>query len=455
MVENEFLSLAVIMISVFSWFCMYCLAKVANGGSFFYPSLSNWFLWWLIVFALIGPTYLMLHRDSYEEAVGLYQYPDAVLAMWIMATLAAFFIPLGMIIANKYWDINAHRLWNRFIDTTIDAEYLAKSQSFKVTFVAVMIVSLFVIAYYYSQIDIPILSVLSGMEIEELALLRSDATNNFPGKYYRYRLFMAQVIPILLFISYFLRKYSFYKKCFLFLLLIRIFICIANMEKSPIVDLIFLFLFARFYEKKKINKKYLVMVAGGIVATIILMYVYFMGADTSNSEMQLLLVEGILRRVFVGQIVGTAWYYEYVERYGLLLGATLPNPAGILPFEHHRITVEIMEMVFPELVSLGIVGSMPTAFWGDGYINFGYMGAIICMLVWGIFLRTIDIYLQGKYASSGKVLMLVAYIFFVGFMKQYTGTSILGLCMETDLWGSVLIMFLLGKSVCVVWKKTR
>ena len=129
MVENEFLSLAVAMISVFSWFCMYRLAKIANGGSFFYPSLSNWFLWWLIVFALIGPTYLMLHRDSYEEAVGLYQYPDAVLAMWIMATLAAFLIPLGMIIANKYWEINAHRLWRSFIDTNIEVDCIMKLNS--------------------------------------------------------------------------------------------------------------------------------------------------------------------------------------------------------------------------------------------------------------------------------------------------------------------------------------
>lgn len=455
MVENEFLSLAVAMISVFSWFCMYRLAKIANGGSFFYPSLSNWFLWWLIVFALIGPTYLMLHRDSYEEAVGLYQYPDAVLAMWIMANLAAFLIPLGMIIANKYWDINAHRLWRSFIDTNIDTEYLAKSKSFKVTFVAVMIVSLFVIAYYYSQIDIPILSVMSGVEANELALLRSDATNNFAGKYYRYRFFMAQVVPILLFVSYFLRKYFFYKTIFVFLLFVRIFTCIANLEKASIVDFIFIFLFARFYEKRQINKKYLAIVAGGIVATIILMYVFFMGADTSNSEMQLLLVEGILRRVFVGQIVGTAWYYEYVEKYGLLLGATLPNPAGIFPFEHHRITVEVMEMVFPDLVRLGIVGSMPTAFWGDGYINWGYSGAIMCMLAWGIILRTIDIYLQGKYAGSGKVLILVAYIFFVGFMKRYTGTSILGLWTDVDFWGSILLFLIIEKSACVVLYKIK
>lgn len=455
MVENEFLSLAVAMISVFSWFCMYRLAKIANGGSFFYPSLSNWFLWWLIVFALIGPTYLMLHRDSYEEAVGLYQYPDAILAMWIMATLAAILIPLGMIIANKFWDIDAKKLWHRFIGKSIDFDYLINSKSFKITFVAIMIVSLVMTAYYYLQIDIAILSVMSGAEAKELALLRSDATNDFDGKYYRYRVFMANIIPILLFVSYFLRKHSFYKIIFVFLLFIRGFTCIANLEKAPIVDLIFLFLFARFYEKKTINKKYLVIVAGGIVSVIILMYIYFMGADTSDSEMQLLLVEGILRRVFVGQITGTAWYYEYVERYGLLFGATLPNPAGIFPFEHHRITVEVMEMVFPDLVKLGIVGSMPTAFWGDGYINFGYPGAIICMLAWGIFLRTIDIYLQGKYASSGKVLMLVAYIFFVGFMKKYTGTSILGLYMETDLWASIALFFLLGKSVCIVWNKTK
>lgn len=43
MVENEFLSFAVAMISVFSWFCMYRLAKFANGGSFFIRAYQTGF----------------------------------------------------------------------------------------------------------------------------------------------------------------------------------------------------------------------------------------------------------------------------------------------------------------------------------------------------------------------------------------------------------------------------
>ena len=79
----------------------------------------------------------------------------------------------------------------------------------------------------------------------------------------------------------------------------------------------------------------------------------------------------------------------------------------------------------------------------------------MCMLAWGIILRTIDIYLQGKYAGSGKVLILASYIFFVGFMKQYTGTSILGLWIDVDFWGSILLFLIIEKSACVVLYKIK
>ena len=108
------------------------------------------------------------------------------------------------------------------------------------------------------------------------------------------------------------------------------------------------------------------MVPFGMVL-IGLMYVYFKGSSSIWVGIQ----SGI-SRITTGQMSGLYHYLDIIpDQVDYLLGRSLPNPRGIFPWEHYRLTVEVMNIVHKGLAEQGIVGSMPTFFWGEMYANFG------------------------------------------------------------------------------------
>ena len=435
MFEGEIWTIPIICISICVAWLSVTLSRWANG-KYLRPTISNWFMWWLFIEIYIGTTYLMVIRDSYEEAAGLFTYPEAVIGAWGFALSGIVLIPLGMNIANCFWGIKPNATWQRFVNKSRELIPKYLPMSFHVTFCLLAVITIWVTLLYYQQINIPLMGVVSGDEAKELALLRSDATNNFDGKYYRYNLFKTTILTILLLISFYLRHRRFYYYVFWGLLAIRTFACVADVQKAPIIYLIIFLLMALYFEKHKINRKLMLAIGMLVIGAILTMYVFFMGADISSNELLIITVEGILRRVFVAESVGVEWSIVYVDRFGFLGGATLPNPANILPFEHVRYSVELMEMVFPQLISMGITGSLPTVFWGEMYANFGAVIALISMLVVGAFLRTLDIYCQMSNMSN-RMLNVVLYVFFIITLQRYTGTSIMGIFTDLDIWTAV------------------
>jgi hypothetical protein len=113
-----------------------------------------------------------------------------------------------------------------------------------------------------------------------------------------------------------------------------------------------------------------------------LMYIYFMNAPS--------LLEGAkytISRVFSGQMQALYHYLEiFPEQINFLWGRSLPNPKNLLPFEPFHLTKELSLMVFPQNELTGVVGSMPTFYWGEMYANFSYLGIIIPPFFIGYFL---------------------------------------------------------------------
>jgi len=92
-----------------------------------------------------------------------------------------------------------------------------------------------------------------------------------------------------------------------------------------------------------------------------------------------------MSRAFAGQIQPLYHYLEiFPMKVDYLLGRSLPNPMGILPFEHYNLTVEVMNIVQPWHLEMGVVGTMPTFFWGEMYANFGYFGVVLPPLIVGV-----------------------------------------------------------------------
>ncbi len=438
MFEGEIWVIPILMVSLGAWSLSVMLSVWANG-SYFRPTASNWFMWWLFVYIFFGATYLMVVEDTYEANVGLYNYPDAIMGAWGLSLAAAVLIPLGMNMANLFLQVQPNKTWHRFLVNVKNIREDKLPQKFHFVFGIMVAVTVLVSLAYYMQINIPLLGVFDGAQAKELAVLRSEAGNDFTGKYWRYALFKDSILSLLVLISFFLRHQGIYRIVFPSLLLLRSFVCLADVQKGPIINLIILLMLALFFEKQRISKKILVSIGVLICGLIITMYAFFMGVDFSQNDA----ISGILLRIFVAQGVGVPWSMVWVEQYGYLEGLTLPNPAGMFPFVHCRYAVELMEMVFPQLIYKGIIGSMPTVFYGDIFANFGVCIAILSMLSMGALLRSIDIYCQSNDARH-TVINMVIYLFLITFTTKYAGGSVMGIFVDTGLWIPIMIMVLLG-----------
>ena len=112
------------------------------------------------------------------------------------------------------------------------------------------------------------------------------------------------------------------------------------------------------------------------------MYVYFMNAPSLWMG-----IKYTFSRIFVGPIEALYHYLEiFPKQINFLWGRSFPNPGGLLPFEPFNLTQELSLIVFPKNELMGVVGSMPTIYWGEMYANFSYPGIIIPPFFIGYFL---------------------------------------------------------------------
>lgn len=376
---HSYISIGIIIISIFSVLISYNLLKLASG-IIKIPFISTFFMFKYLVFAYSGSVLLNVFYFEYELNNGVYERPDLLLNMWYYTTAGLYFIPLGMFIANfaTYYKpiIATKNLLSKDIQ-------ISKSDISNTTFILLLTlfgISIFVLLLYISKIGtLPIIGVFDGFSVTDLSLLRSDSGNNFDGKYYRYEIFMKTLPLFILFILFFMKNILLKWKVFFYIMLVyNIFVNIMDIQKAPVIQLFMLLMLAYFYSRNKISKK--IFITTGLVLSIMLflMYVFFMGMGEKDF---LEIICAPLHRIFIGQISPFYYYQLFQEHYGYIYGTSFPNPAGIFPFEWRRITVEIMEFANPELVKLGIVGTMPTVFFADWFINFGPLMALFSMIL--------------------------------------------------------------------------
>ena len=132
-----------------------------------------------------------------------------------------------------------------------------------------------------------------------------------------------------------------------------------------------------------------------LLAILVLFYIYFMGSSDAGSALL-----SILSRVFTGGIAPAYYYLEHFPNMvDFLLGKSLPNPGGLLPFEPYHLTAEASFWIYPDNAIKGIVGSAPTVFWGELYANWGIFGVLLIPFFVGIGVFIIS-YLVDKLEST-------------------------------------------------------
>jgi len=305
-----------------------------------------------------------------------------------------------------------------------------------------------VLCLYIRQIPgIPIIALLTD-GILQAKILRSAATNDFSGHYYRYGLFIDVLLPFLTFVLFSnaltrhsrLAWISFLLTCFL-----AFFVAVMLTMKAKAIWLILGLLFTYCLTKATtIQVRYLFGVGFVSLILLVFMYINFMGMhDRPISEV----ISAIFSRTFTGQITPAYFYLEMfpgIKDY--LLGRSFPNPGGVFPWEHYRITVEVMNYMVPSLVKRGIVGSAPTVYWAEIYANFGPAAPFVVAPVLSFFLYTINWFIT-RLKSSPVQVALISWLSIHLMKIASTGLSnyIFDLEMYTVIFIAIFLLFIEGK----------
>jgi hypothetical protein len=395
----------------------------------------------IFVFQYIGFPILFFEWDSYRALKVNNQNIIWMTFIWSSVTITLLIT--GFIFSRKFFGpIHAKQTYNIY--------GLSPKPSFffeRLCIIILFIVSFLVFIKYTGIIgfsNLAIIKVISnvlGLESVNLssAFLRSEMGNNFTGKYHWYRLFMRdlmQIVTVALFSQYLLTRRLYYKLFFLISFFITTFSMVVAIEKAPFLWFFVSLSLAYFIIRKSgyIPTKSLLLGLPMMLALTAIAYIYFMNAESYS-----IAIRAALSRILVGQIQGLYHYLIiFPEQVDYLLGRSFPNPGGLFPWEPYRLTVEVKNLVNPENIKSGIVGSMPTFFWGEMYANFGYIGIIIPPLFVGIFLYWFNLQL---FRLPMSPLSLSFFIWFIMHFKSLSFTGLSKFIINVD--GGIIFFILL------------
>jgi oligosaccharide repeat unit polymerase len=422
------LSIHIIFFSILFLWIGYKLLVFSNGPIKTF-TIPNFFMLKYLIFAYIGSVLYNVVFFDLEWNYGMYNNLDYVFNVWLYSSLGIVLIPLGMLIANLLFRFNNTILNNNFFSKPFKSFEVNLSVLFSI--IVILCISVFSLSIYRSIIgELPIVHIFSGTNEAVLALMRSDAGNNFSGKLHWFKFLIGASSKLMLIILFFNKRRNFlWRFLFTICLFYVLFISVMNLNKAPIIDLILLLFVSGVVQKKKINFKLIIGLSLTVFFLLITMYVFFMGQADKNL---LTIFKIIFHRVFVSQIVPFYWYQDMHSTMGNLMGASFPNPGGFLPFENFPITTKVFAYAYPEKVSNGLVGSLPTVFYADWWINFGAFGAIFSMLLLGFILQFLDLILKSYVLIKKSIIPIAYYIYLMFFMSKYVGTSYVGILFDFE-----------------------
>ncbi|WP_162015502.1 hypothetical protein [Acidovorax sp. 210-6] len=342
----------------------------------------------LYLFSVVGILPLFYQWDATRVNSGVVDQ-GLVLNVLLFSFLNINFFLVGVIFEKK---TSKRKL-------TMTANFLAAKPPTKRQLVILLIfflVSFFVFLSYISKFNELAIFTAINSGATDAGVVRSEMSNDFSGKYHWYKFFMysvSQFVAYILFANWIWKSGRLNFVLFSVAFFYAAFVAIAAVEKAPL-----LWFFVGLYMTHALVKNNGIVKFGKIApllivltVSLVLMYQYFMGAGDIEDALG-----RIISRAFSGSISPAYFYLEYFpDVAGYLYGATIPNPGGILPYTPVRYTVDVMNWVFPSLASRGVVGSMPTVFWGESYANFGPFGIPVIAFFMGLIVSKINSYILG------------------------------------------------------------
>ena len=338
-------------------------------------SIPSFIIIFYLVSAYIGILPLYFQWTSYPVTIGVVDR-EIILKMFIYSSSVLIIMICGFIYAHRVIGFNVNVIRNRVLVS-------ANTSQRMLIFCLALLCGLVFVTYIRKLETIALFEALNG-EIFGAAVARSNMGNAFRGKYWRYEIFFRQLLDycvIFFMADYLIKRRPLSGFIFLASFVVATFSATIAIQKAPFLRLlIMLYLTYVIYKGgnywQRVAKYFVIMILG----ILSLFYIYFMGVSDILSALEL-----VIGRIFIGQILAAYFYLDlFPHHLDYLLGASFPNPGGLLPFQSFPLTVEVSNFISPGQVAKGVVGSASTVFWAEMYANFGPIGVIFSSFLVGI-----------------------------------------------------------------------
>ncbi len=401
----------------------------ASGFSLIRVGLPQFVITALFFFAYLGTLPLYFYWDDYRFESGVH---DKLIIFSMM--LASGYTMFGVAIGAAFSKI----AFGKSVTPNLNGD----TRHIRKIFIINSFLFLIVLLVFYRYLElIPRLAILEVLfqSASDSKLARSSMGNDFEGSYHWYKLFIEELANFVAFVFYSLylkTKKRFSLILFILSFIVSAFACVMATEKGPFVWLL-IGLFV-VWTLVGANGRYplrgLFLIFISVLIFLVFAYIYFMGVDDIGKALL-----NIISRAFAGSIQPAYHYIEFFpDRKDFLLGASLPNPGGIFPHVPYQLSREIMNWVNPEGYLRGVVGTMPTVFWGEAYANFGVVGIIFFPVFIGFLVQLVEL-LFSKFKNTP--LKIGFYVWVVIHYKNLSGTGFSGFIFDFYFIAIFIIFF--------------
>lgn len=418
----------VMLYLLFPFFVLF-LMKTA-GLSFFKITIPSVVVGSMFVFAYVGILPLYFGWDTYHYIIGV-QDKIRILQMFALSSWSILTMVLGFVFANKCIDVKHRRL--------IPAEIRPLKYREKLILLFLLIFCLIILKIYISKIPRIAIFVALSEGFKEAKIARSLMGNAFAGKYHWYKLVIRDLLSLITYAFYANWLITKGKHAFV---IFSISFCLATFslvmatEKAPFAWFLVALCFVYILVSKdgNLSMKNLIGLIFSLVVILIIFYLSFMGSRNISSS-----IFSVFSRTFTGSIAPSYFYLEFFPaQHDFLWGISFPNPRGIFPFEHYRLTVELMNWRFPYLAERGITGSMPTVFWGEIYANFGLWGVFLLPFFIGFLIYFLSYFVHKLENTPIKI------AFIVWLIMHYKNLSVTGVSgFLIDIYFAAILFFVI------------
>jgi len=400
-------------------------------------SIPSALIWAIFITQYIGYPILFFHLDEYRAE--LVRDQNIIWQMFLWSSYSVSMIIVGFVAARKQMGpLHSGVQFNSFHESLFSACSTERWILFAVF--ALSLASLFIYILRIGWSNVAGLAAVGIIDTDvSLKILRSEMGNAFEGKYHWYRLFMRDFLSMSsfgFFAHWLMSRSRIAFFSFFGSFAVAAFSMLMATEKGPLLFyLIALFIVYLIVQRSgRLTWLALALCITGGVLIASTMYIYFMGSSNIGFG-----IASAFSRITTG---GMADLYHYLtifpEQVGYLLGRSFPNPQGIFPWEPYSLTTELNEIVNPHQEKLGLVGSMPTFFWGEMYANFGYLGIIVPPFFVGYVVYSINILV---FRLPMSPLVLAIYVWVLMHIKDISITGLSGYIINVT--GLIILLFTL------------